>query len=134
MRSIEQDENYAGVIPRSIYLLFDNLIQRRRKFIKVYCSFLQIYNEHMTDLLEDDPKVSKEKKLIIHENKQDGIYVEGMNEVVVEDPQQCLELMQRGERNRIVRQTHMNTKSSRSHTIFTLLVEEVFPAKKSYRV
>ena len=59
LRSIEQDENYAGVIPRSIYLLFDNLIQRRRKFIKVYCSFLQIYNEHMTDLLEDDPKVSK---------------------------------------------------------------------------
>jgi hypothetical protein len=42
--------------------------------------------------------------------------------------------MQRGERNRIVRQTHMNTKSSRSHTIFTLLIEEVFPSKKSYRV
>jgi centromeric protein E len=100
----------------------------------VYCSFLQIYNEYMTDLLEDDHKMAKEKKLVIHENKQDGIYVEGLNEVVVEDPQQCLELMQRGERNRVVRQTHMNVKSSRSHTIFTLLVEEVFPAKKSYRV
>ena len=44
----------------------------------------------MTDLLEDDPKVAKEQKLIIHENKQDGIYVEGLNEIVVEDPQQCL--------------------------------------------
>ena len=76
----------------------------------------------MTDLLEDDPKVAKEQKLIIHENKQDGIYVEGLNEIVVEDPQQCLQLMQRGERNRIVRQTHMNNKSSRSHTIFTLLI------------
>jgi hypothetical protein len=88
----------------------------------------------MTDLLEDDPKAAKEQKLVIHENKQDGIYVEGLNEVVVEDPEQCLELMQRGERNRIVRQTHMNAKSSRSHTIFTLLIEEVFPSKKSYRV
>ena len=28
----------------------------------------------------------------------------------------------------------MNNKSSRSHTIFTLLIEEVFPSKKSYRV
>ena len=88
----------------------------------------------MADLREDDPKAAKSQKLLIHENKQDGIYVEGLNEVVVEDPEQCLELMRRGESNRIVRQTHMNAKSSRSHTIFTLLIEEVFPSKKSYRV
>lgn len=66
LRSIEQDENYGGVIPRSIYLLFDRLIQKRRKFIKVYCSFLQIYNENMADLLEEDPKAAKEQKLFIH--------------------------------------------------------------------
>lgn len=66
LRSIEQDENYGGVIPRSIYLLFDRLIQKRRKFIKVYCSFLQIYNENMADLLEEDPKAAKEQKLLIH--------------------------------------------------------------------
>lgn len=29
----------------------------------------------MADLLEDDPKLVKDHKLIIHENKQDGIYV-----------------------------------------------------------
>jgi hypothetical protein len=29
----------------------------------------------MADLLEEDPKVAKEQKLLIHENKQDGIYV-----------------------------------------------------------
>jgi hypothetical protein len=43
-RSIEQDENYAGIIPRSIYLLFDRLTAKRKKHIKIYCSFLQIYN------------------------------------------------------------------------------------------
>lgn len=42
--------------------------------------------------------------------------------------------MKKGEKNRTVRQTHMNVKSSRSHTIFQLLIEEVFPSKKSYRV
>ena len=59
LRSIQQDENYAGIIPRSIYLLFESLITKRRKHIKVYCSFLQLYNESMTDLLEDDPKLAK---------------------------------------------------------------------------
>lgn len=79
LRSVEQDQNYAGIIPRSIYLIFDRLITKRRKYIKVYCSFMQLYNEHLTDLLEDDPKVAKEQKLLIHQNKQDGIYVEGLN-------------------------------------------------------
>ena len=88
----------------------------------------------MLDLLEDDFKKAKEKKMYIHENEKDGIYIEGLNEMLVEDVDQCLELMKKGEKNRMVRQTHMNVKSSRSHTIFQLLIEEIFPAKKSYRV
>lgn len=87
----------------------------------------------MMDLFEDD-KSQMSKKMLIHENKDDGIYVEGLNEIEVSDLDHCLELMQRGERNRIVRQTSMNVKSSRSHTLFQILVEEVFPAKKSFRV
>lgn len=90
IRSIEQDENHAGLIPRCIYLLFDRLIAKRRRHIKIYCSFLQLYNEQLSDLLEDDPKAARNQKLLIHESKQDGIYVEGINEVVVEDADQCL--------------------------------------------
>jgi centromeric protein E len=88
----------------------------------------------MLDLLEDDFKKAKEKKMFIHENEKDGIYIEGLNEILVDDVDQCLELMKKGEKNRTVRQTYMNVKSSRSHTIFQLLIEEVFPSKKSYRV
>lgn len=44
LRSMEQDENHAGLIPRTIYHIFNDLIAKRRKFIKIYCSFLQIYN------------------------------------------------------------------------------------------
>lgn len=50
------------------------------------------------------------------------------------DAEECLGLMKRGEGNRRVRQTEMNVKSSRSHTVFQLLIEEVFPKQKSYRV
>lgn len=132
LRSLEQDENHAGLIPRTINHIFNSLICKRRKFIKVYCSFLQLYNENMMDLFEDD-KDKANKKMLIHENKNDGIYVEGLNEVEALDVDHCLELMQNGEKNRIVRQTSMNIKSSRSHTLFQLLIEEVFPNSKSYR-
>lgn len=37
----------------------------------------------MADLLAEDFKTNKETKLIIHENKNDGIYVEGLNEIIV---------------------------------------------------
>lgn len=47
--------------------------------------------------------------------------------------EECINLMKKGERNRTVRQTSMNVKSSRSHTIFQFVVEEVFQ-DKSYRV
>ena len=80
LRSIEQDENHAGLIPRTIHYVFSKLITKRRKYIKVYCSFLQLYNENMMDLFEDD-KQKMNKKMLIHENKDDGIYVEGLNEI-----------------------------------------------------
>lgn len=63
----------------------------------------------------------------------DGIYVENLCEVRVATFEECINLMRRGERNRTVRQTSMNVKSSRSHTIFQFVIEEVFP-DKSYRV
>ena len=131
LRTIQQDENHAGIIPRTISHIFSSFSDK--KYRKIYCSFLQLYNEQMMDLFEDD-KTKINKKMIIHESKNDGIYVEGMNEIQVKDVDHCLELMQRGQTNRIVRETSMNTKSSRSHTLFQLLVEEVFPANSSFRV
>ncbi len=64
----------------------------------------------------------------------DGIYIEGLTEIEVESVEDCLELMNKGEKNRVVRETHMNVKSSRSHSIFQILIEEIFPKNKSYRV
>lgn len=87
----------------------------------IYCSFLQIYNEKIFDLLQDQ---SIPKALQIHESKLDGIFVEGLTEYAVTHYYDCLTLMKRGEKNRFIRQTTMNAKSSRSHTIFQLVVEQ----------
>lgn len=59
----------------------------------------------------------------IREDKYTGIFVEGQSEYVVSNAQDCFTLLRRGEQNRITRQTRSNIHSSRSHTIFQVLVE-----------
>lgn len=73
--------------------------------MSVYCSFIQIYNEKLFDLLQD-PK--QKNPLNIREDKMQGIYVEGLAEYVVQNEYDCLTLLKRGERSRAVRQTKMN--------------------------
>jgi hypothetical protein len=95
-------------------------VQRPELSFTVYCSFLQIYNEKLFDLFQDS---NQTKALVIREDKFTGIFVEGLSEYVVNSAQDCYILLKRGERNRITRQTKGNIHSSRSHTIFQLLIE-----------
>ena len=81
---------------------------------------MQVYNEKIYDLLQD---TEKPKALGIHESKADGIFVEGLTEFGVTKTEDCLELLAQGIKNRIIRQTSMNAKSSRSHSIFQLVLE-----------
>lgn len=81
---------------------------------------MQIYNEKLYDLLQDNKSVSP---LMIREDKYSGIFVEGLTEYVVTNTRDCFALLKRGEKNRKTRQTSYNVNSSRSHTIFQLLVE-----------
>lgn len=47
----------------------------------VYCSFLQIYNEKLYDLLQDR---KNDRPLVIREDKHAGIFVEGQSEYIVQ--------------------------------------------------
>jgi Kinesin motor domain len=61
--------------------------------------------------------------LDIREDKYSGIYVEGLTEYSVSNSRDCFALLKRGEKNRVTRHTKINSNSSRSHSIFQLLVE-----------
>ena len=95
---------------------------------RVYCSMMQIYNENIYDLLRDPLRTTP---LSIHEDGHYGIYVEGLAEYRVKTMHECLALLVRGDDSRAVRTTHMNAMSSRSHTIFQLLLEQVVTEKES---
>ena len=85
----------------------------------VRASYLEIYNEQIRDLLGDDPK----KKLDLKQHPQYGVFVKDLTACVVKDDKEMDEVMTRGNSNRAVASTKMNEGSSRSHAIFTVVVE-----------
>lgn len=112
----------AGIIPRAIKEIFASTVQMEAEAQAVlYCSFVQVYNEQIFDLLRDS---SMNHPLEIHEDRKNGIFVEGLSEYAVRSVGDCLQLLQCGEQNRAVRSTHMNQVSSRSHSVFQLMLEQ----------
>ncbi|RDW67207.1 uncharacterized protein DSM5745_09073 [Aspergillus mulundensis] len=109
----------AGIIPRTLYTLFDKLKGRDST---VKCSFIELYNEALCDLLSDEG----DTKLQLFENERNGangsLLVKGMRESYVDSPSAGVRLLEMGSRKRQVAATRCNDLSSRSHTIFTINV------------
>jgi hypothetical protein len=121
------DKQEEGMIPRAIKQVFeevDRLYKTTMLEFTILCSFIQIYNEKLYDLFQDSEAT---KPLIVREDKYAGVFVEGLSEYVITNPQDCLYLLRRGEYNRITRQTKFNSVSSRSHSLFQIVVESVDP-------
>jgi len=57
----------------------------------VRCSYLQIYNEVVTDLLRNN-----KTPLQIREDKKKGIYVEDLSEWAVRSPKEVFQLLNKG--------------------------------------
>eukprot|EP00392_Amoebophrya_sp_AT5.2_P008267 g8286.t1 len=69
------------------------------------------------------PGTIGESSLIIRESKKNGLYVDGLSEWVVQTQTQVYALIQRGGQARVFADTKSNEVSSRSHTVFTIMLE-----------
>ncbi|KAK3228736.1 hypothetical protein Dsin_000617 [Dipteronia sinensis] len=107
-----------GVIPLAVHDLFEIIQEDVDREFLLRMSYMEIYNEDINDLLAPE-----HRKLQIHENLERGIYVAGLREEIVASPQQVLDLMEFGESHRHIGETNMNVYSSRSHTIFCMIIE-----------
>ncbi|CAN0910145.1 Kinesin-like protein KIN-7O [Linum grandiflorum] len=107
-----------GVIPLAVHDIFNIIHEDVGREFLLRMSYLEIYNEDINDLLAPE-----HRKLQIHENLERGIYVAGLREEIVTSPQQVLDFMQFGEAHRHIGETNMNVYSSRSHTIFRMIIE-----------
>ena len=89
---------------------------------------LEIYKENLYDLLAGDKLVGDgvARELKIKENPRRGIYVEGLTEEDVGSPEELMELLEIGEKQRTVASTRMNNYSSRSHSLFIMEIIQKF--------
>lgn len=79
---------------------------------------LQIYNEQVSDLLD-----TESQNLSIREDSKRGMFVDGLQEVVVSSAEATYSVFKRGSENRQTGMTAMNEESSRSHSVFTIKME-----------
>ncbi|CAD8080036.1 unnamed protein product [Paramecium sonneborni] len=114
---LQNEEIHFGLQPRLIQQLFVNLPKEQTWSIK--CTYLEIYNEQLIDLLND----TKQLPLTIREDLK-RVYVENLTEIVASSYNDILSLLQRGNNNRHVSATQMNLESSRSHSVFTIQLEQ----------
>ncbi|XP_058143564.1 kinesin-like protein KIF16B isoform X4 [Dasypus novemcinctus] len=111
----------SGLIPRICEGLFSQINETTRwdeASFRTEVSYLEIYNEHVRDLLRR--KSSKTFNLRVREHPKEGPYVEDLSKHLVQNYGDVEELMDAGNINRTTAATGMNDVSSRSHAIFTI--------------
>ena len=114
-----KDEKNKGIIPRAFDYIFENVKQDKEHKYNIMISFIQIYLEHIQDLIEPT-----KKDIRIRESPEDGVYLEGVKWIPVNSTQECAEQFHKGEKNRVTESTIMNKDSSRSHAILIAKIEK----------
>ena len=133
------DNSDKGIIPRTINYLFKKINKtnvnsnntnnnsneknseeenKSKNKYTIYLSFIQIYLESIQDLLDLDSK-----EIRIREDPEKGIFLEGVQWVKCNTPEECYQVFHSGEINRNTESTKMNAHSSRSHAILILRIE-----------
>jgi len=121
----KRDETNEGIIPRAVKQIFDAAEDYPEDVqVSVKVSYVEIYQERITCLLEAVPKGKAPTKtnLDIRVDLAKGVYVEGATEVAVQSDSELLKVLQRGSDRRHTGATSMNADSSRSHACMMITV------------
>eukprot|EP01065_Artemidia_motanka_P049471 TRINITY_DN8209_c0_g1_i1.p1 TRINITY_DN8209_c0_g1~~TRINITY_DN8209_c0_g1_i1.p1 ORF type:complete len:498 (+),score=102.68 TRINITY_DN8209_c0_g1_i1:61-1554(+) len=104
-----------GIIPRLLNALFDACSEPQLPDTQTFvsASYVQIYCEKVIDLLTPDGQ-----ECDIRENPSMGPWVTNCTDQPIASWREAEKLLSVGEKRRMVRETDMNEKSSRSHAVF----------------
>jgi len=116
-----------GLIPRSLGQIFQEIKIRSNPEEEFTCkiSFTEVYKENLYDLLDPNKRhVPMEQWVPVQmfESEQ-GLMLRNVNVFEVDSEEKSLNLFFMGNTNRITASTQMNNASSRSHAVFTVIVE-----------
>ncbi|XP_052123487.1 kinesin-like protein KIF14 isoform X3 [Frankliniella occidentalis] len=130
----------AGIIPRFCHEVFERILSsdNSRVTITAEISYFEIYNEKIHDLLggatigssagmsASDPN-GRRPPLKVREHPQDGPYVVDLSVHGVESYSDIQGWLAVGNSQRATAATGMNEKSSRSHSIFSVILTQTHP-------
>lgn len=108
-----------GIIPRALSHLFEELRLMNVEF-SMRISYLELYNEELSDLLSSSDVT--QIRIFEDPNKKGSIIVQGLEEIPVHNTADVFKLLAKGQEKRKMAATLMNAQSSRSHTVFSILV------------
>ncbi|XP_075570289.1 kinesin-like protein KIF7 [Pelecanus crispus] len=117
--SINEDEQ--GIIPRAMAETFRLIDENDLIDYTVRVSYLEVYKEEFRDLLQVD---TASKDIQIREDDKGNVVLCGVKESEVEGLDEVLSLLEMGNTAKHTGATHVNRQSSRSHTIFTVTMEQ----------
>ncbi|KAL4251230.1 Kinesin-like protein [Abortiporus biennis] len=119
--TLSGDEDQPGIIPRAMKDIFAYIKRTPTREYLLRCSYLEIYNESIHDLLAP-PSQSSAQPVQIH-GSGNNIVLSPLREEVVTSLKSVKEVLQRGEGNRRTATTDWNERSSRSHSVFRVVIE-----------
>ena len=119
MMGSNESEESRGIIPRTFSQIMTLTKNDSSKTHLIRCSFIEIYNEEIHDLLGRDVKARMELK----ECPEKGVFVKDLLQLEVDTIEKMEQYMELGFKSRAVRATNMNAESSRSHSIFTIYID-----------
>ncbi|URD98053.1 KISc [Musa troglodytarum] len=135
-----KDDSQTGLIPQVMKALFSKIeTLRNQAEFQLHVSFIEILKEEVRDLL-DSSSVSKldvvsgqvgkmtvpgKPPVQIREASNGVITLAGSTEVSVSTQKEMAACLEQGSLNRATGSTNMNNQSSRSHAIFTIMLEQM---------
>ncbi|EGR33967.1 kinesin family member 9, putative [Ichthyophthirius multifiliis] len=118
------DYKYRGLIPRCLSLLFQEIGQRYEQQITVGVSYLEIYNEQLSDLLIGQGNSDNvNSQLAIQEDNMGNVHVKNQVIKQCKNEEDAQAMIFEGETNKTISEHRLNKQSSRSHSVFTVHLE-----------
>ncbi len=122
-------ESYTdrGIIPRTLSYLFSETQKRPYASFRISISYLELYQEYGYDLLDEKHGETKNlfdlPKVQFLENENEEFVTKNLSVHRVDNEEDALNLLFIGDTNRVVSETPKNDSSTRSHCIFTIMIE-----------
>ncbi|XP_031840378.1 kinesin-like protein KIF18A [Nomia melanderi] len=106
-----------GITYRTVAELFSQIeSQGEHREFNLGVTYLEVYNENVQDLLH------KSGPLHLRDDGRYGIIVAGLKVITIQNAEELLSLLAKGNRNRTQHPTDANEESSRSHAVFQVYI------------